>query len=101
MMGELNYKEWEIWETTWKGIVLSLTGLRDKDYSTESLFRRVAAACVGSGSNKKLAQSFTTSFWPDSRKKKRKTILDPQSPQARQLARFKEMEATKNLMSKK
>lgn len=95
MLGELNYKEWELWETTWIGIVLSLKGLRDRDYVHESLMRRVAAAVVGAGNNKKLANSFA-SFWPDSRKKKKRTI-DPNSPQAMQLRRFKQMEAEKKI----
>ena len=94
-MGELNYREWEVWETTWVGIVLALKGLRDKDYVHESIMRRLAAAVVGSGSNKKLSSGFQT-FWPDSRKKKRRN-LDPNSPQAMQLRRFKQMEAEKKI----
>lgn len=97
MTGELGYREWELWETTWKGIILALQGLRDKDYAHESMIRRLASAVVSSGNNKRLANGFAT-FWPDPRKneKGKKRILDPNSPQAMQLRRFKQMEAEKN-----
>lgn len=91
MYGELNYKEWQLWGTTWNTIVLSLRGLRDKDYLHESIMRRVAAAVVGAGNNKSLANRFAT-FWPESRKKKRKV----NSAALEQLRRFKTLEAQKN-----
>lgn len=95
MCGELGYREWELWDTTWIGIILALQGLRDKDYAHESMVRRLAAAVVSSGNNKRLANGFAT-FWPDPRKnQKKRRNVDPNSPQAMQLRRFKQMEAEK------
>jgi len=72
----------------WSDISLAIYGLREKDYYTASLFRRVAAAAWLGHGNK--FDKFDK-FWPDA---KHKTIK-PDSRALEQLRRFKLMEAEK------
>lgn len=96
MYGELMWRPWELMEATFKDVSLAIYGLREKDYWLESILRRVAAGVVSSGNNAKLAKGFNR-FWPDSRPKKGTSVFDPDSPQMKQLRRFKEMEAEQKI----
>jgi hypothetical protein len=69
MYGELYIKPWELHRMTFRDILLSLDGLREKDLFNQSLIRRSTLIISSALGGKKVAQSIEK-IWPlgDSKK---------------------------------
>jgi hypothetical protein len=69
MYGELYIKPWELHRMTFRDIMLSLDGLREKDLFNQSLIRRSTLIISSALGGKKVAQSIEK-IWPLGESKK-------------------------------
>lgn len=92
MYGELYYKPWELARTTFKDVVLSLKGRRNKDLYDQLLLRRSTFIIASSMPGSK-AGRMQDKLWPAPKEAKQSRI-----PEAalEQLRKFKTIEAQKN-----
>lgn len=93
MYGELYYKPWELAKTTFRDVVLSLKGLRNKDLYNQLLLRRSTFIIASSSFGGKNIGSKMEKLWPVPKEVRENKIP---SRALEQLRRFKTIEAQKN-----
>ena len=69
MYGELYIKPWELRRMTFKEVLLSIDGLREKDLFNQALIRRATLIISSALGGKKIAQSIDK-IWPLGESKK-------------------------------
>lgn len=93
--GELGIRPWDLYRMTWREVVLSINGLRDRDKMLESWIRRSTFIIASTNFGGKGVAGKQESLWPIDKDK-------PKVPERalEQLRKFREAEALKRAKNK-